>query len=651
MCKRVLSFVLLLVMSSFSLLCARQLQPDIRDTSDVEFIKVYFNMPSDHTVALPGNKSKDEWDIIGTLIDVIDNANASVDLAIYDLEHQRVADALARAVDRGVQVRIVTDDHNRDDSGEIDKKMWDKLAQSGIISIDDDGDIYQSDGSVLDNDLIGSSSDMHHKFAVIDAMTPSPEDDYVWTGSTNLTYTGAYNTNNTVVIKDSDIAEAYFKEFNQMWGDTDATPNAALSKYHKDKKQVSEIHYWVGNIPVEIYFGPVNRERSKPSISERLVKLINEEAQNDINFQAFAISPGIPISQAMWAKSASGEVDLNGLIDRAFYYRYKNNGDIWAVREAQVANRNILPARELRKLHHKVMIIDAYHPDEDDSGVAVTGSYNFSKNAELNNDENLVIIHSDLIANQFYQDFRGALNRASGKTAPPEPAVKTDILYQPYKIIDGRTFEIELAPGFGYPVEPLGVWIPTVYAGNDSSHYYAEQVSFYLENLLSDKSISIEGPYNSKPKNYDNSYHAYITVYQGGQKMSLNRKLLINGYGRASNFLAQHPDSVETYKHYEQIARENNRGMWKNEEMVGKRIPRKPESGQQIAVAANFPINLNTANAEQLQMLNGIGPAYSKRIIDYRNKHGRFKSIEELRSIKGIGPKTLEKLRPVVTVD
>lgn len=61
-------------------------------------------------------------------------------------------------------------------------------------------------------------------------------------------------------------------------------------------------------------------------------------------------------------------------------------------------------------------------------------------------------------------------------------------------------------------------------------------------------------------------------------------------------------------------------------------------------------ININTATAEQLDALPGIGPAYASRIIDYRNSHGGFKSLEEIMEIKGIGSKTFEKLKNQITI-
>ncbi len=60
-------------------------------------------------------------------------------------------------------------------------------------------------------------------------------------------------------------------------------------------------------------------------------------------------------------------------------------------------------------------------------------------------------------------------------------------------------------------------------------------------------------------------------------------------------------------------------------------------------------ININTASAEELQTLPKIGPKTAKAIIKYRKKHP-FKSVDELIEVKGIGEKTLKKLRPLVTV-
>jgi competence protein ComEA len=60
-------------------------------------------------------------------------------------------------------------------------------------------------------------------------------------------------------------------------------------------------------------------------------------------------------------------------------------------------------------------------------------------------------------------------------------------------------------------------------------------------------------------------------------------------------------------------------------------------------------VNINTATSEQLQLLPGIGPAKAKLVIEYRTAHA-FRTIEELARVKGIGPKTVRKLRANLTV-
>ena len=62
-------------------------------------------------------------------------------------------------------------------------------------------------------------------------------------------------------------------------------------------------------------------------------------------------------------------------------------------------------------------------------------------------------------------------------------------------------------------------------------------------------------------------------------------------------------------------------------------------------------VNINTAGAEQLQLLPRVGPALASRIIDFREAHGPFGSIDELVAVKGIGETSLDKLEPYVTTD
>ncbi|MBM4107484.1 MAG: helix-hairpin-helix domain-containing protein [Phycisphaerae bacterium] len=76
-----------------------------------------------------------------------------------------------------------------------------------------------------------------------------------------------------------------------------------------------------------------------------------------------------------------------------------------------------------------------------------------------------------------------------------------------------------------------------------------------------------------------------------------------------------------------------------------------PESPAPRPAPGPLIININTAGAAELELLPGIGPALAKRIIDHRARHGRFRRIDDLDAVSGIGPKTMERLRPLIKVD
>ncbi|MCK9373634.1 MAG: helix-hairpin-helix domain-containing protein [Sulfuricurvum sp.] len=69
----------------------------------------------------------------------------------------------------------------------------------------------------------------------------------------------------------------------------------------------------------------------------------------------------------------------------------------------------------------------------------------------------------------------------------------------------------------------------------------------------------------------------------------------------------------------------------------------------QISLAFSA-VNINRANSAQLQTLNGIGPTKAQEILKYRKLHGGFKTVDELVDVKGIGPKTVEKLKTQASV-
>lgn len=76
----------------------------------------------------------------------------------------------------------------------------------------------------------------------------------------------------------------------------------------------------------------------------------------------------------------------------------------------------------------------------------------------------------------------------------------------------------------------------------------------------------------------------------------------------------------------------------------------KPSSGSTSSKKSGGMVNINTASSAQLQSLPGVGPTTADRIVDYRRQNGPFKKPEDLMKIKGIGPKTFEKMKDNVSI-
>jgi competence protein ComEA len=107
-------------------------------------------------------------------------------------------------------------------------------------------------------------------------------------------------------------------------------------------------------------------------------------------------------------------------------------------------------------------------------------------------------------------------------------------------------------------------------------------------------------------------------------------------------------------------------GLARGAELAGVNLAARVHDGQQIIVpeqgaaapaeapggagagAAGGPVSLSSATVEQLDTLDGIGPALAKRIVEYRQAHGGFRSIDELGQVEGIGDKRLAALRGAV---
>jgi len=284
----------------------------------------------------------------GPLVAAIDAARLSLDVAMYSLSLDSVTNALIRARDRGVLVRVVMESDN------LDRADPQAVVEAGIPVLGD-----RRDGL------------MHNKFIVID-------NSEVWMGSMNYTDSGTYQDNNNLLrIRSVKVAEDYTTEFNEMFVDdkfgTDdvaATPNPRVT---------------IDGIPLDIYFSPDD------NVANNLLDLIHN-ANESIYFMAYSFTSD-PLGEAIRAR-AEESVTVEGVMDSG-----QINSNIGTefdpFRQAGLdVRRDGIPGL----LHHKVIIIDEQ--------IVITGSYNFTSSAETRNDENLIVIYDPFIAAQFMAEFQ-----------------------------------------------------------------------------------------------------------------------------------------------------------------------------------------------------------------------------------------------------
>ncbi len=309
--------------------------------------QVYFTNPQD-APTWEGGLDK-------ILIQDIDLANASVEVAAYDLDLQSVTDALIRAHKRGVQVRMVTDSDN------VDLDQPQELIEAGIPVIAD-----------------GRSSLMHNKFVIVDRMI-------VWTGSWNLTDNGTYRNNNNITrIASQELAENYGGEFNEMFVDQDfgnaSAPHTPLRRLLVDGTQI------------ETYFAPEDQ------VMNRVIELVSTASQN-IRFLAFSFTEE-ELATTMLERAARGVV-VEGVFEaRGAESEYSQFPAMKA------AGLNVRPDGNPASMHHKVIVID--------NMIVMFGSFNLTRNANRSNDENLLIVFSPDLAALYLDEF----NRVMAKAKP-----------------------------------------------------------------------------------------------------------------------------------------------------------------------------------------------------------------------------------------
>jgi phosphatidylserine/phosphatidylglycerophosphate/cardiolipin synthase-like enzyme len=301
----------------------------------------------------------------GRLIEKINAAQNSMHIAAFEFDLTPVAEALIAARQRGVDVKWVTDDeHGIEADAEPGRGQFALLQQAGI-------EVRADSRSAL----------MHNKFWIFDGQT-------VWTGSTNVTENGIFKqNNNTIVIHSAEVAAMYEREFQEMW-EGQFGP--------RSPSQLAEQSALVDGTPIQVIF-----TSEDPAIEMAILPLVNS-AQSNIRFLAFSFTD-FPLANAMIERARSG-VAVAGVFEKV--WSGDDSAELKTLFCAQV------PVRQDGNssfMHNKVIVIDGRF--------VITGSMNFSTNAEENNDENVIILENPEIAGHYMQEF----DRIWAQAVDPEP--------------------------------------------------------------------------------------------------------------------------------------------------------------------------------------------------------------------------------------
>jgi hypothetical protein len=380
-------------------------------------IKCYFNHPVNTTISSGMNADYLNGSFPDTIAAYINRANFTVDIAMYNYTSTinsnvyKIAVAANAAANRGVSIRWI---HNGTSA----------TSNSGLNLLNP---LIKTFASPNYSNYI-----MHNKFMVIDVNSADSNDAVLQSGSYNwsdVQTSGDYN--NIVIVKNRQVALAYYQEFNKMWGSSGANPDAGSAVFSSFKTASSQTQFNVNGTPVEVYFSP------KDSVGKQLLASINT-ADYDLFFGIYTFTDNT-IANLIKEKYNSG-LFVRGIMDN-FSLSYNAYSTLHPV-----LGSNLLIYSGPDLYHDKIMLIDALNPASDPT--VFTGSFNWTAQAQSSNDENAIVIHDAAIANQYYQSLCKDYTVLGGTpcVAPPCPGSNTTISSN----TRGNTYQWQVNTGNGF---------------------------------------------------------------------------------------------------------------------------------------------------------------------------------------------------------
>lgn len=285
-----------------------------------------------------------------------------LDICVFEIDSEDITEAIIEAHQRGVKVRMVVDSQTNTKGNSISR-----LLKAGVPIVDDGG----------------RSAFMHNKFAISDKTI-------VWTGSYNLTNNASWKHNDNVIkINSKMMAENYLTEFEEMFVDGRFGRTSPNNIKHRKIT-------FPGNKSVITLFAP------EDDVIANIIYEISR-AKKEIKFMGFSFTHDA-LAEVLMKKAREG-VKVSGI------FEYMGSGNTSSVYGKLHNSPNIQlfikkPAQTQALMHHKVFIID--------DRVTITGSFNFSKSASVDNDENILIIVSPEVASDYSAEFLKVKDRSYG---------------------------------------------------------------------------------------------------------------------------------------------------------------------------------------------------------------------------------------------
>ncbi len=333
------------------------------------WLKVYFTAPTAADANTDANAT--DKSVIRYVLPVINAAQKSIDVTSFDLNLPTFTNALVSAKKRGVQVRVVVD-------GVEGNQTLKASDAPGNQAFDATKTLTGAGITVVNGGR--SNGLMHNKIIIVDGST-------LLMGSWNMSYNDTFrNDNNVLQITSQKLIANYQAKFNELFVDKRFGTKAKVGAQNPQLN--------LDGVQVENYFSPPD------NVMDKLVGYVNG-AKKSIRFIAFTYTHP-DLSAAMVARAKAG-VKVEGVIE--------NRG---ASRGALVplfcAKLPVKTDGNKYTMHHKVIIID----DE----TVITGSFNFTATADNANDDNVLVIHSPAVAALYNQEFA----RVYGMGETPQPA-------------------------------------------------------------------------------------------------------------------------------------------------------------------------------------------------------------------------------------